>query len=222
MFFVVCRWEMKLPPGPTALITSRARVRSLTSIPLTALLTMIVVLSAAPGAGAKVITAMKVCGPDRCVQLERAAAQQYYERGGLEGRSIGHAMGATAHYQVITFFGDGQGGTAARFTLAYSPRLKATLPLDTGSLTAPYPWRRVSADAARRLARLTRDIEAFPARRLAASVAKTANDSLPPETFRPADASPREDGGGLPKPLLAGAPVALLVGLAIVGWRRRR
>jgi hypothetical protein len=80
----------------------------------------------------------------------------------------------------------------------------------------------VSAEAARRLARLTRDIEPFPARRFAASVAKTANGSLPPETFQPADASVREDGGGLPKPLLAGAPAALLLGLGIVGWRRRR
>jgi LPXTG-motif cell wall-anchored protein len=53
-------------------------------------------------------------------------------------------------------------------------------------------------------------------------VARTANDSLPPETFQPADASARDDGGGLPKPLLAGAPVALLLGLGIVGWRRRR
>ncbi|HEX2414560.1 MAG TPA: hypothetical protein VHJ37_05020 [Thermoleophilaceae bacterium] len=189
---------------------------------LTAVLTTIVVLSAAPGAGAKVITAMKVCGPDRCVQLERTAAQRYHDRGGLEGRSIDHAMGATPHYRLTTFFGDGQGGTAARFVLAYSPPLKATLPLDSGSLTAPYPWRRVPPSAARRLSRLTQGIEPFPAKRLAAGVHTGARDSLPPETFQPADATPHEDGGGLPKPLLAGAPVALLLGLGLVGWRRGR
>jgi hypothetical protein len=180
------------------------------------------VLSTAPGAGAKVITAMKVCGPDRCVELERAAAQRYHETGGLEGPQIGRAVGPTSHYRVTTYIGDGQGNRAGHFAMAYSPRLKAMLPLDGDPLASPYPWRRVSAEAARRLARLTRDIEPFPARRFAASVAKTANGSLPPETFQPADASVREDGGGLPKPLLAGAPAALLLGLGIVGWRRRR
>ena len=54
-----------------------------------AVLTTIVLLGAAPGAAAKVVKAMKVCGPDRCVRVERAAAQRYHENGGLEGPSIG-------------------------------------------------------------------------------------------------------------------------------------
>lgn len=194
-----------------------------------AVLTIIVLLAAAPGAAAKVVKAMKVCGPERCVRVERAAAQRYHENGGLEGPSIGGTATRVPFYRITTFIGDGQGNTAGHFSLAYSRRLDATIPLDADPLPQPAAWRRLSPDAARRLARLTRHLEPFRARRLeaarAAESAKAADnsgDSLPPETYRPAGAAESGDEDGLPAPLLAGAPLALLAGLGIAGWRRRR
>jgi MYXO-CTERM domain-containing protein len=112
--------------------------------------------------------------------------------------------------------------------MAYSRRLGATIPLDADPVLQPAAWMRLSPDAARRLARLTRHIEPFPARRLeAARAAESARaddsgDSLPPETYRSPGAEESDDEDGVPAPLLAGAPLALLAGLGIAGWRRRR
>ena len=193
-----------------------------------AVLTTIVLLGAAPGAAAKVVKAMKVCGPDRCARVERAAAQRYHENGGLEGSSIGRTGTRVPFYRITTFIGDGQGNTAGHFSMAYSRRLGATIALDADPVPQPAAWMRLSPDAARRLARLTRPIEPFPARRLdAARAAESARaddsgDSLPPETYRSAGTAEPGDEDGLPAPLLAGAPLALLAGLGIAGWRRRR
>ena len=187
-----------------------------------AVLTTLVLLGAAPGAAAKVVKAMKVCGPDRCVRVERAAAQRYHENGGLEGPSIGGTATRVPFYRITTFIGDGQGNTAGHFSMAYSRRLDATIPLDADPVPQPAAWMRLSPDAARRLARLTRHIEPFPARRLEAARAADSGDSLPPETYRSAGAAESGDEDGLPAPLLAGAPLALLAGLGIAGWRRRR
>ncbi len=189
---------------------------------LSAVLTTIVLLSAAPAASAKVITAMEVCGADRCVRVERAVAQRYHESG-FGGPVLSRGVGATTHYRVTTYVGDGQGNPAAhRFVMAYSPRLEAVLSLDLRPTGPPFEWMVVSGDAERGMSRMTQGIAPFPGRQLAAGLAESANDSLPPETYRPAVAPSSESDGGLPKPLIAGAPVALLVGLGIAGRRRRR
>jgi hypothetical protein len=187
-----------------------------------AVLTTLVLLGAAPVAAAKVVKAMKVCGPDRCVRVERAAAQRYHENGGLEGPSIERAVGRVPFYRITTFIGDGQGNTAGHFSTAYSRRLHATIPLDADTFPQPAAWMRLSPEAARRLARLTRNIEPFPARRLEAAKSASSGDSLPPETYRSAATAEPDDDDGLPTPLLAGAPLVLLAGLGVAGWRRRR
>jgi hypothetical protein len=184
-----------------------------------AVLTTIVLLGAAPGAAAKVVKAMKVCGSARCVGVERAAAQRYHENGGLQGRSIAPAADPRPFYRITTFIGDGQGNTAGHFTMAYSRRLNGVIPLD--AYPRPTAWMRVSPEAARRLARLTRGLAPFPARRFETGPAASDGDSLPPATYTPAGTA-QSDDDGLPAPLLAGAPLVLLAGLGVAGWRRRR
>jgi hypothetical protein len=182
---------------------------------LTAVLVSIVLLVAAPAAAAKNVTSMRVCGPDRCAEIGKAAAQRFHDAGGIEVHELGRRLGRVAFYRVTTFFGAGQDDRAAHFSQAYAPSAKAVLPLDTAAAGG---WMRVSDRAARRLERTTRGIEPFPARRFA-SVAH-AGDSLPPAVYQPAPAAAGNERG---IPLLAGVPAAaLLLGLGLVVWRRRR
>jgi hypothetical protein len=182
---------------------------------LTAVLVSIALLVAAPGAAAKNVTSMRVCGPDRCAEIGKAAAQRFHDVGGLEVHALGRKVGRVAFYRVTTFFGDGVDPRAGHFTQAYAPAVKAVLPLDTGT----GGWMRVSVRAERRLAQATRGIEPFPPRRLAA-VRTVRGDSLPPAVYQPAPAAADDDRN---LPLLAGVPAAaLLLGLGLVVWRRRR
>ncbi len=54
-------------------------------LPLSAALMTIAVLACAPGAAAKEITAMKICGADRCAHVKRSTAQRLHDTGGLGG-----------------------------------------------------------------------------------------------------------------------------------------
>lgn len=187
---------------------------------LPTVLTTVVCLSGAPGAAAKQITAMKVCGADRCVKVERAIAQRWHEDGGLEGPPISAAPRPAAYYRVIIFVGEPGGGPAGQFSLAYMPRPRAVLPLDTDS---PAPWMHVSGPAAKRLASVTGGVTPLPAKRLGPDMARAAGGALPPRVFAPASADPAADDG-LPRPLLAGVPAVLMLAsaLSLFALRGRR
>ena len=179
---------------------------------LPAVLSSIALLSAAPGAEAKEIAAMKVCGPDRCVHLKRTVAQRLHDAGALEGVPISDAVERATYYRVTIRADDGSGRHVGRFSLAYAPRPRAVLPLDV----SPTPtWARLPEPAAARLARLTRGITPFPARRFPAS---TGAGALPARVYQPAGDA---DGGGVPGPLLAVVPVALVLAFGLDRLRRR-
>lgn len=177
-----------------------------------AILMTTALLGAAPGALAKEIGAMRICGPDRCAHMKRATAQRFHESGGLEGPWIRAAVGRVAYYRVIVGVDDGSGRSAGRFSMAYAPRPGAVLPL---AVSPPAGWARLSDRAATTLARLTRDIAPFPPRRFRAS---TREGALPPRVYQPSrDAA----AGGIPGSLLAVVPVALIVAIGLQRYRRR-
>ena len=118
-------------------------------------------------------------------------------------------------------FGDGNGGVAGRVSMAYAPRLRAVLALDaepSAVLVARHGLGRRSPRPERRRA------HAAARRRLICQRRRTAG-VRPPEVWEPwreAEAADAEADGGLPRPLLAGVPAALLLGLVLVRFGRRR
>ena len=183
------------------------------------LLMSAVLLTATPVAIAKEVTGMKICGRDGCAALKRAEAQRFHNDGTLYGASLERDPGRVRHYRLVMLFGDGNGGVAGRVALAYAPQQRAVLAL--GAVPA-MPWQRVSDSAAGRLNRLAGGLAPLAGSRLPAA----EGTSLPPEVWEPwrdAEGADADDGGGLPRPLLAGVPAALAVGLGLVwAWRRPR
>lgn len=186
-------------------------------LPLSAALMTIAVLACAPGAAAKEITAMKICGADRCAHVKRSTAQRLHDTGGLGGAAMSTAVGRASYYRVIATIGDDTGHAAGHFALAYAPRLQAVLPLDA---YPPGEWTRLSDKVAKLLARLTRQIEPLPAKQLRAE--PPAGTAAPPRVWKPWQEADAKDGRGLP-PLLAGVPAVLVLGLGVglVLLRRR-
>ena len=126
-------------------------------LPLPAALMTIAVLATAPAATAKEITAMKICGADRCAQVKRSTAQRLHDTGGLGGAAMSTAVGRAPYYRVIATIGEGTDDSAGHFALAYAPRLKAVLPLDA---YPPAEWTRLSDEVAKLLDRLARPYRA--------------------------------------------------------------
>jgi MYXO-CTERM domain-containing protein len=176
------------------------------------------------GASAKEITSMKVCGKDGCKRIDLSTAQRFHDLGGLEGSPMSGARAKLGpYYRMVVGLGDDRGHTVGRFATAYLPRERAAIPLDG----RPDPhWVKLSDSAARGLRRLTGGLAPIPARRLRATLGSTTADfsgALPPEVRQPwAKASDEDPDGSLPKPLVAGAPAALLLGLGLIWLRRRR
>ena len=185
---------------------------------LPVVLMTIVVLGAPPGVAAKEIRAMTVCGADRCAKVERATAQRWHETGGLEGPPLSPPSRRAPYYRVTTFIGEPGGGPAGHFSLAYIPRLDAVLPLAS---EPPAPWMRVSGSVAKQLAPLARGMTPLPAKQLDDAPAEVTGGALAPEVYTPPRAA---EADALPRPLLAGLPAVLLLGLvfAFFALRRRR
>jgi hypothetical protein len=180
-----------------------------------ALLISIFLLAAAPGAVAKEISGMKICGREGCVPLKPGVAQRFHNTGALNGKLLRSDPGPVPHYRLIMLYGDGNGGIAHRGTSAYAPSLRAIVPLDANP---PVSWWRVTRRAAARLNGIARDLTMFGARRL-----KVDNGVEPPKVYRAwreADVADSDDG--LPPPLVAGLPAVFLVGLGLFAFRRRR
>ncbi len=185
----------------------------------TALLLSAVLLGAAPAAGAKEVTGMKICGREGCVALKNGVGQRFHNSGALYAGSLPRDPGPVRAYRLVMLFGDGNGGVAGRVSMAYSPQLRAVLPLDAEPSAV---WSRVTDSAAARLSRLAGELSPLPARHLRAA----DGTALPPEVWEPwreAAAAEPEADDGLPRPLLAGVPAAalLLLGVGFV-WLRRR
>ena len=173
-----------------------------------------VLLATAPAAGAKEITGMKICGQGGCADLDRGVGQRFHNTGALGGPSLDRDPGRVPYYRLVMLFGDGNGGVAGRVTLAYSSRLRAVLDTQGGGV-----WSRVRDRVAVRLDRAAAGLVPLHATRLTTDGAGVRE----PEVWEPwreaeaADAAPDGDGdGGLPSPVLAGVPAALLLGLVLV------
>ena len=160
-------------------------------LPLSAALMTIAVLACAPGAAAKEITAMKICGADRCAHVKRSTAQRLHDTGGLGGAAMSTAVGRASYYRVIATIGDDTGHAAGHFALAYAPRLQAVLPLDA---YPPGEWTRLSDKVAKLLARLTRQIEPLPAKHLRAEPARRDGRSRRESGSRGRRLTPRTTG----------------------------
>lgn len=189
-------------------------------LPLPAALMTIAVLTAAPGAAAKEITAMKICGVDSCAHLKRSTAQRLHDTGGLGGAPMSAGLSRAPYYRAVVTIGDGRDDSAGHFSMAYAPRLHAVLPLDA---EPPGAWMRLPDAVAKTLDRATRHIEPIPAERLRARA--STGTALPPEVRKPSQAAEAKNDGGLP-PLLAGVPAVLVLGLGLGvlllrrrGWR---
>jgi hypothetical protein len=176
-------------------------------LPLPAALMTIAVLTAVPGAAAKEITAMKICGADSCAQLKRSTAQRLH--GGLGGAPTSAAVGRVPYYRVVVTIGDGRDDSAGHFSMAYAPRHDAVLPLDSHP---PGPWMRLSDATAKTLDRVAGRIEPIPAERL--RVRSSPATAPSPRVRKPSQEAEAKDDGGLP-PLLAGVPAILIVGLGL-------
>jgi hypothetical protein len=183
-----------------------------------AVLASIAVLGTAPAASAKEIVAMKICGSDGCAPLKRAAAQRWHETGALGGvSSLDGDPGKVRHYRLKVYFGDGSGEAVAHITMLYSPRLRAVLQPDA---VPPMPWSHVAKAAAARLNAAAGGLTPFRATAMPALGDEA--EALAPDVWEPwREASAADDGDGLPRPVLAGVPAALLLGLGLVGLRRR-
>lgn len=172
-----------------------------------------VLLAAAPAASAKEITGMKICGREGCAALERGVGQRFHNTGALSGAALERDPGRVPYYRLVTLFGDGNGGVAGRVSLAYSPRLRAVL--DT---QGPGTWSRVKASVAARLDRSAGGLTPLSATQLTTDGAGVRE----PEVWEPwreaeaADAEADDGGGGVPRPVLAGVPAVLLLGLGVV------
>ncbi len=171
-----------------------------------------VLLAAAPAAAAKEITGMKICGREGCAALERGVGQRFHNTGALSGAALERDPGKVPYYRLVMLFGDGNGGVAGRVSLAYAPRLRAVL--DT---QGPGTWSRVKDSVAARLDRSAGGLTPLPGARLATDGAGVRE----PEVWEPwraaeAQAADADDDGGLPRPLLAGVPAVLLLGLVLV------
>ena len=173
-------------------------------------------LVAATAATAKEIAGMKICGRDGCAALKPAEAQRFHNDGSLYGPSLERDPGRVRHFRLVMLFGDGNGGVAGRVSMAYAPQQRAVLALDADP---PMPWQRVSDSAAARLSRLAGGLAPLPGSRLRAG----EGTALPPEVWEPwRESEATDDGGGLPRPLLAGVPAAaLLLGVGLLLLRRR-
>jgi hypothetical protein len=187
----------------------------------TALAVSAVLLAAAPVAAAKEITGMKICGREGCVALDRGVGQRFHNNGALYAGSLGRDPGRVRHYRLVMLFGDGNGGIAGRVSMAYSPRLRAVLDLGSDPSAG---WSRIKDSAAARLDRRAAGLTPLPATRLTAGGGESAG-VRPPEVWEPwreAEEADADAEGGLPRPLLAGVPAALLLGLVLVRFGRRR
>jgi hypothetical protein len=179
------------------------------------LLTALALLAAVPGAAAKEINAMKICGREGCAPMKRSVAQSFHDDGSLYGPLLAREPGRVRHLRLTMFFGDGTGENVGRVSLAYAPALRAVVSTDPGPAT---PWQRVSPGAARRLDRAAGTLTPFAAKRLR-SVDVGARK---PKVWKPWKEAGANDGGGIPRPLLAGVPAAaLLLGFGLLVLRRR-
>ena len=172
-----------------------------------------VLLAAAPAAAAKEITGMKICGREGCAALERGVGQRFHNTGALSGAALERDPGKVPYYRLVMLFGDGNGGVAGRVSLAYSPRLRAVL--DT---QGPGTWSRVKDSVAARLDRSAGGLTPLPRARLSHRRRRRAGAGGLGALARgrgQADAD-ADDDGGLPRPLLAGVPAVLLLGLGVV------
>jgi hypothetical protein len=181
------------------------------------LLTALTLLAVAPGAAAKEVTGMKICGREGCAPLKHSVAQSFHDDGSIYGRPLAHDPGPVRGFRLMMFFGDGAGETVGRVSLAYAPALRAVLSTDAVPAT---PWQRVSPAAARHLDRAAGALTPFAAKRLRSADAGVTK----PKVWKPwkEAAAADADDGGVPTPLLAGVPaVALLLGLGLLVLRRR-
>ena len=171
-----------------------------------------VLLAAAPAASAKEITGMKICGREGCAALERGVGQRFHNTGALSGAALERDPGQVPYYRLVMLFGDGNGGVAGRVSLAYSPRLRAVL--DT---QGPGTWSRVKDSVAARLDRSAGGLTPLSAAQLTTDGAGVREPEVW-EPWREAEAADADadDGGGVPRPVLAGVPAVLLLGLGVV------
>jgi hypothetical protein len=178
----------------------------------TAALITIALLAAAPGAAAKEITGMEICGREGCAPFKKADVQRYHDDGALDGAALDRNPGPVPYYRLRLLIGQGD-GPPVEVPLAYAPSLKAVLPLDA---EPPVPWSRLADAVARRLDRRASGLTTFPAKQL-----RSATQPTPPSTPPPPKQDEEASGDGIPRPLIAGVPAVLLLGLGLVLLRRR-
>lgn len=173
---------------------------------VTAIAVTTALLAAAPAAAAKEISGMEICGREGCHSFSRAAAQRYHDTGALGGAGIGRHPRRVPYYRLRLLIVSGPDHPPVEVPLAYAPSLRAVLPLEA---EPPVPWSRLAGAVARRLDARARGLTTFPAKQLRASI--------PPSPEKQAETG----DDGLPRPLLAGVPAVLLLGLGLVLLRRR-
>ena len=132
---------------------------------------------------------MKICGREGCVALKNGVGHRFHNSGALYAGSLPRDPGPVRAYRLVMLFGDGNGGVAGRVSMAYSPQLRAMLPLDAEPSAV---WSRVTDSAAARLSRLAGELSPLPARHLRAA----DGTALPPEVWEPSRRGRRRGAGG--------------------------
>ena len=191
-------------------------MRRPTALALTLAAAVAGALAAPPGAAAKGVVSLAVCGTNGCHAVDRAAV-----RAGIGDTELVAAPRRGEPFFTVRARAHEPGGAVERWSLEWLPRAQV---LRGPAEVEGHVWSRPAAVLDRALRRAARGLRPRPAADLGALRERRPHARVV-EVFAPAGAPRRDGDGGGPGATAAAAAIAvaaLLAGAAGAAFRRRR